>query len=263
VQYVNYPWDTFAAGPAGRRWYHPVPLVRAYAALCRALAGFTVEGMRRNVTLVNSDWIGRLVQARYGIATRTVYPPVVAPPAAGPWETREPGFVCIGRISPEKELDRVLDIVGAVRREVPAARLHLVGTATDPLYRARIVHRARAEGAVLHEDLTREALHALLARQRYGIHGMREEHFGMAPAEMVAAGCLVWVPAGGGQVEIVGDDRLTYGSVEEAVARILAVLRSPAEASALRAHLAARAPRFGTARFVREIREVVTTAGRR
>jgi hypothetical protein len=141
--------------------------------------------------------------------------------------------------------------------------LHLVGTAEDRDYYRRIARRARDEGAMLHENLSRAELLALLARQRYGIHGMPEEHFGMAPAEMVAAGCIVWVPASGGQVEIVGDPRLTYGSVEEAIATILRVLRAPAEQAALRAHLAALAPRFSTERFIREIRSVVAEAGRR
>jgi len=207
-----------------------------------------------NLTLVNSNWSREVFRARYGVLARTVYPPVPVPAPGLPWEAREPGFVCIGRIAPVKELDRVLDIVGAVRRQVPAVRLHLVGTAEDAAYHRHVARRARAEGATLYENLSREALGALLARQRYGIHGMRDEHFGMAPAEMVAAGCIVWVPDSGGQVEIVGDARLTYGSVEEAVARILAVLRAPAEQGALREHLAAMATRFSAERFVREIR---------
>ena len=45
-----------------------------------------------------------------------------------------------------------------------------------------------------------------MASHRYGIHGMREEHFGMAPAELARAGAIVWVPRGGGQMEIVGHE---------------------------------------------------------
>ena len=33
------------------------------------------------------------------------------------------------------------------------------------------------------DNLTRDEVRALMASHRYGIHGMREEHFGMAPAE--------------------------------------------------------------------------------
>jgi glycosyltransferase involved in cell wall biosynthesis len=257
VQYIHYPWNVFTPADQHLRWYHPRALVRPYAGLCRAVSRFSREGMRRNVTLVNSDWTGGVVRRRYGVAARTVHPPVATGFPAVPWEAREPGFVCIGRIAPEKTLDRVLDIVAAVRREVPAVRLHLVGTPEHRGYYRHVAGRARAEDVALHHDLSRADLVALMTRQRYGLHGMPEEHFGMAVAEMVAAGCIVWAPDSGGQVEIVGDARLTYGSVEEAVAKILRVLRAPDEQAALRAHLAAQAPRFSPERFIREIRTAV------
>ena len=263
VQYINYPWNVFTPAVRDLRWYHPRALVRLYAALCRAVSRFSREGMCRNVTLVNSDWTGGVVQRQYGIVTRTVYPPVATGLPAVPWEAREPGFLCIGRIAPEKALDRVLDIVAAVRRQVPAVRLHLVGTPEHRGYYWHIAQRARSEGVALHHDLPRADLVALMTRLRYGIHGMPEEHFGMAVAEMVSAGCLVWAPASGGQVEILGDARLTYDTVGEAVAKILRVLRAPDEQAALRAHLAARAPRFSTERFVREIRAMVAPSSAR
>ena len=89
---------------------------------------------------------------------------------------------------------------------------------------------------------------------------MREEHFGMAPAEMVRAGCIVWVPDAGGQVEIVADPRLIYGSVDDAVAKIVRTLRDPGEQAALRAHLAGRWPLFSTDCFMREVRAAVDEA---
>jgi glycosyltransferase involved in cell wall biosynthesis len=260
VQYVHYPWNVFPRLQEDYRWYHLRPLLAAYYRLCTGLSGFTPGGMHHNVTLVNSDWTGRLAQQRYGFASRTVYPPVTGAFPDVPWHAREPGFVCVGRISPEKELDRVIDIVTAVRRRVPEVTLHLVGTGDHGAYHRRIAGRVRAAGFTLHEDLSRGALAALVARQRYGIHGMREEHFGMAPAEMVRAGCVVWVPDGGGQVEIVDDPRLVYGSVDEAIATILRVLRDPHEETTLRKHLAGRAPLFSAERFMVEVRQAVADA---
>ncbi|HEY2992570.1 MAG TPA: hypothetical protein VGM22_07145, partial [Methylomirabilota bacterium] len=95
------------------------------------------------------------------------------------------------------------------------------------------------------------------------IHGMLEEHFGMAPAELVRAGCLVWVHDAGGQVEIVDDPRLTYGSVEDAVAKIVATIRDPHETATLRKHLAERGAMFSTERFMREVRAAVEEAAAR
>jgi glycosyltransferase involved in cell wall biosynthesis len=261
VQYIHYPWNLFPRPAVDLRWYHLRALLPLYYRLCDVIAQLSPTGVQRNVTLVNSEWTGRLVRARYGVVGRTVYPPVTAQFPSVPWEARRPGFVCIGRIAPEKELDRVIDIVAGVRAQVPGVQLHIVGTPDHRAYHRRIAARARAAGFAVHENLARGELMELVAGQRYGIHGMREEHFGMAPAELVCAGCVVWVPDGGGQVEIVGDARLCYGGVEDAVVRIVRTLRDPTEEAALRAHLATRAPLFSTDRFMAEIRRAVADAG--
>lgn len=262
VQYVHYPWNMFPRPAVDLRWYHFGFLLAPYYRLCVGLSGFSADSMRRNVSLVNSDWTGRQAWTRYQMASRTVYPPVTNEASPVPWEARTPDFVCVGRLAPEKELERVLELMTAVRASFGATRLHVVGTSDNDRYYRTIVRRLRAAGdwVQLHENLSRAELLALIGRVRYGIHGMREEHFGMAPAEMVRAGCIVWVPDGGGQVEIVGDKRLTYGSIEDAVAKIAGTLRDPEEQARLRAHLATRAPLFSTERFVQQVRAAVAEA---
>lgn len=80
----------------------------------------------------------------------------------------------------------------------------------------------------------------------------------MAPAEMVRAGCVVWVPGGGGQLEIVGEDsRLTYSSEDDGVEKIVAALADEAGEARLREALAARATRFSTAHFTAQVRRIV------
>ena len=93
--------------------------------------------------------------------------------------------------------------------------------------------------------MSREDLLALIPTYRYGIHGMAAEHFGMAPAEMAAAGCIVFVPNDGGQVEIVNrDPRLLYETVDDAVASITRIMRDPVEQQAVREMLLSRARAF-------------------
>ncbi len=262
VQYVHYPWNMFPRPAVDLRWYHLGFLLAPYYRLCVGLSGFSADSMRRNISLVNSDWTGRQAWTRYGIASRTVYPPVTMAASPLAWEARATEFVCIGRIAREKQLERVLDVMTAVHAAVPSVRLHLVGTNDDARYYRRIVERIRAAGdwVQLHENLSRAELATLVGGVRYGIHGMREEHFGMAPAEMVRAGCIVWVPDGGGQVEIVGDARLTYGSIEEGVAKITRTLGDAEEQTRLRQHLAARAPLFSAERFMQQVRAAVAEA---
>ncbi len=261
VQYINYPWDLLPRPALETRWYHWRGLVTAYRELCIRLAEFSDERMRQTPALVSSDYVGRLVDQRYGLVPRTLYPPVMGSFPAVDWPARERTFLCVGRIAPDKQLDRVIDILARVRAEIPDTRLRIVGT-PEGAYAERIAARVRAEGPwiTLESGLSREALAALMARHRYGIHGHLNEHYGMVVAEMVHAGCIVWVPNDGGQVEIVGDPRLRYDTVESAAASILRTMRDPGEEADLRGRLAVQARRFSTETFVREFRAVIAAA---
>jgi glycosyltransferase involved in cell wall biosynthesis len=260
IQYIHYPITLRPRPPADLRWYHLAPLLAVYYRLCDAIAVTSIDRVRRNLTLVNSDWTGARVTRLYGISTETLYPPVTGDFPPVPWATRENGVVCVGRISPEKNLDRVIDIMLAVRRRAPDIRLHLIGTPGPRGYTRRIRRRALQHRTwiTLHEDLPRADLIHLVARQRYGIHGMRDEHFGIAPAEMLRAGCIVWVPRGGGQVEIVGgDERFLYDGIDDAVARIVQTLEDPRRQEQQRADLAARRAAFSAERFMTGMRAAV------
>jgi glycosyltransferase involved in cell wall biosynthesis len=261
IQYVHYPKLDPIRPAVELRWYHGSrAAVSLYYKLGRRLGGISDEGIRRNVTLVNSAFIAARIRALHGIDATVLHPPVPGNFSAVPWEARENAFVALGRISPEKRLEDVVEIVRRVRARGEAVRLHLVGTDDDARYTERIRRLAAADAAwiTLHEDLARSDVAALLARQRYGIHAMGGEHFGIAVAEMVRAGCIVFVPRTGGPIEIVGDDdRLLFSSLDEAVERIVTTLREPARQTALRDHLETRAGRFTAAHFVARMREIV------
>ena len=97
-----------------------------------------------------------------------------------------------------------------------------------------------------------------MGSHRYGIHGMREEHFGMAPAELARAGVIVWVPAGGGQMEIVGrDPALMFESDDDAVEKMLRTMADAAEQRRLRDLLAMTSEQFSTAHFMEQVRGIV------
>jgi glycosyltransferase involved in cell wall biosynthesis len=88
---------------------------------------------------------------------------------------------------------------------------------------------------------------------------MREEHFGIAVAEMTRAGCIVFVHDGGGQVEIVGDEPgLRYRSDFEAVDKICKLLDDDDEQQRLREVLGNRANRFNESSFMTGIQKIVS-----
>ena len=261
IQYVHYPKLDLERPAVDLRWYHGSKALRTlYHHIGRRVGGITIEGVRRNLTLVNSEFIAARLRALHGIEPVVLHPPVPGAFPDVPWNAREDGFVLIGRISPEKRIEDAIEILRRIRARGPAVRLHVVGTDDDPAYTARIRRLAATEAAwiTLHENLARPELMALLGRQRYGIHAMEAEHFGIAVAEMVRAGCIVFVPRTGGPIEIVGrDERLLFGSPEDAAEKITAVLHDPERQSALRTHLAGRAEGLTAETFVTRFRELV------
>ncbi len=264
IQYIHYPTYLRPRPDVDLRWYHPPQGgLNLYYRLADRIAGFSLARMKQNVSLVNSDWTGAHVERFLGITTRTLYPPVADPGPGAPWAERRTAFLTIGRLSPEKEYERVIAILSRVRERVPGLTLTIVGTWDRHArrYRDQLFDLARSLGPwiTFRQDVSRDEIRALMATHRYGIHGMREEHFGMAPAELARAGCIVWVPAGGGQMEIVGrEPALMYDSVDDAVTKILRTIGDPAEQLRLRDVLAA-SERFSTAHFVRQVREIVAT----
>jgi len=263
IQYVHYPTYLRPRPEVDLRWYHrPQEGLNLYYALADRIAGFSFDRMKANLTLVNSDWTGEHVARFLGITTRTLYPPVVDPGPGLPWAERRNAFLAIGRISPEKEYERVMNILARLRRQAPDVTLTIIGTRDRHArrYFQTLTALAASLGSWIdfRDNLTRDEVRALMAASRYGIHGMREEHFGMAPAEMVRAGAIVWVPRGGGQMEIVGrEPALMYESEEDAVEKIARTLASAAEQQRLREKLAAIGEQFSTARFMAQVRTIV------
>jgi glycosyltransferase involved in cell wall biosynthesis len=224
------------------------------------IAGFSYDRMKENITLVNSYWTGTKVREIYGIDSTTVYPPVLGSFPKVPWEDRENGLVCIGRILPWKKLEKIIEITEAVRSSVPETHLHIIGTiGRQRGYLDHLLHLVRdSSWIVLNENVPREELVRLIASHRYGIHGMVDEPFGMAVAEMVHGGCIVFVPRNAGPMEIVGgEDRLLYETTEEAVRKIIRVMRSPNEQGLLRSYLDSRRDMFCREQFVQRIQQIV------
>jgi glycosyltransferase involved in cell wall biosynthesis len=263
IQYVHYPTYLRPRPVVDLRWYHPPQAgLNLYYDLADRIAGFSLDRMKANVTLVNSNWTGDHVSRFLGITTRTLYPPVVEPALGLPWAERRHGFLAVGRLSPEKEYERVMRILARVRERVPEITLTIIGTSDrhTQRYFASLKSLGESLGPWIQfrDNLSRDEVRGMMAAYRYGLHGMREEHFGMAPAEMARAGMIVWVPRGGGQVEIVGrEPALMYDTDDEAVEKISGALMSPSAQQRLRDHLATVAVQFSATHFVQEIRDIV------
>ncbi len=259
LQYIHYPWGYWPRPDADLRWFHRIPgVLPLYYRLGDMIAPVSAGEIANNRTLVNSDWTGEKFRERYSGETTTVYPPITAAPLV-PWSEREDTFVVLGRIAPEKEIETAIRIVDGLRAAGHPVRLRIVGSVVGQGYYRKIRRLVETrDWATIHLDVSRDERLAILSRSRYGLHAMSEEHFGMAPAEMARSGCVVFVPRAGGQVEVVGgDDRVMYGSVDEAISKISRVLSAPWLQSELQQMLLARGTMFAPERFRDRIRAIV------
>jgi glycosyltransferase involved in cell wall biosynthesis len=264
IQYVHDPSPMFRPrGGLDWGWYHArSPLGVVYFELGARLVGFSYERMRRNLTLVPSEWVRQWVRRVHDIDSMILHPPAAGVFPNVPWSERVNGFVWCGRLHPSKRVELVIDIVERVRRRGVPATLTLIGVFDNPResYREHVLSLVaeRAAWVTLHENVDRVELCRLMTAHRYGLHGTAEEYFGMAVAELVRAGTIVFVPRGGGQVEIVGgDDRFLFLAAEEAAEKIVRTMQDPALQDSLRATLAQMGHRFSPEWFVREFRRIV------
>lgn len=247
--------------PGARSWaHHPGLPRRAYLGLARLIAGRSGYDGRDDWVIANSQWTADVLAARRGIGCRRVlYPPVVCDVPAVPWGERENGFVCLGRVSHEKRIEHMIDIVARVRALGHDVHLHVIGPIGQDVYSRMIASKIAANAGWCFADgarLGREKF-ALLARHKWAIHARTQEAFGIAVAEQVCSGCVPFVPASGGPAEIVAEPSLCYHDATDAVTKIDALLRDEARQRQVRGHLAERATGFSVERFMTEFRQIV------
>ena len=241
-----------------RWWYADSPLRRAYFGLCNLISTSDAQNFKRDLIVANSNWSAARLREKLGIEARTLYPPVAGDFPRVPEAEKENGFVCLGRVVAEKRVLEMIQILVRVRLKGHDIHLHILGETEDPQYERELRKLAeQQQGWVFLENkVFGKRKKDLLARHRFGIHGCTGEAFGIAVAEMVKAGCIVFVPEGGGQTEIVNHADLIYPDDGAAVRKIDAILRSPEKQHGLRDHLLAGSRRFSTEIFQRGILEL-------
>jgi glycosyltransferase involved in cell wall biosynthesis len=210
--------------------------------------------LREDLVIANSNWTAALLKEHCGVKTApVVYPSVWAEFSEVPWEEKEQAFVMIGRIAPEKRVERVIAILDAVRCRGYDIRLHLCGHIGNDAYGRRISKLCgeRREWIIQEGQVKGQRKSRILANCRFGIHTREAEPFGIAVAEMVKAGAIVFAPNDGGQAEVLGHPDLLFAHMDDAAEKIIAVLSDREKQKYLRVYLAGRSQIFGSERFIK------------
>ena len=260
ITYVHYPWVYLPRPQDELQWFHRIPgAVAAYRGLCQWLSGGSDEGLRRNVLVANSSYIAGLVRQVHGVDSTVVFPPVTSEFPDIPWARRERALVAVGRVHGSKRWEMAVAIVDELRRRGHALGLTLVGHRDDAEYARRLERLAATRPWFrMRLDVSRDELSLAVASHRYGIHTMEKEHFGMGPAEILRAGCLLFAHSSGGPVEILGgESRLLFDDVRDAADKLERMLSDAALEAELRARMDARRPLFTVEAFCAAMRDLV------
>jgi glycosyltransferase involved in cell wall biosynthesis len=266
IQYVHYPrrYRNLASSEhLSVRW--PVSqLIKLYKSVIRAFANFDPSTVASSTLLANSSRTANRIHQWYNVQPQILNPPIHASELSWetPWEMREDGFVYVGRIHPGKRIHELIEIVTWVRSHGHEVHFHVIGPrdVDEPWYLDRIESIASVHDYVtLEGPMYGHALRDMLHTHKYGISGNPGEQFGMAVAEMVAAGMIPFVPNSGGQRNIVGEDnRVMFNSPEEAVEKILTVL-SAQEPRSIRQNFPDIQAEYGKENFQGAILQLVDT----
>ena len=160
-----------------------------------------------------------------------------------------PRVVVVGRLTPAKRLDVLVDAMAEVRREIPDAELHLVG---DGPARADLQERARAlgGGVVVHGRLPDARRDALLGSAWLTVSTLGRDHRDPSLLEANAAGVPALGSSSAGPGDVVRDGLTGWlvggepADLAGALVRALVTLADPATAAVVAERARAWAARF-------------------
>jgi len=156
---------------------------------------------RSGRVLANSTWTAHMVYRVYGIIPDVLYPPVDIDyfREASMNSNREKIIVTISRFSPEKKLEKILDVA----RELPDYTFIIVGS--TGLGSEKVIEdlkeridKLKLRNVELKPNLPRSQLRELLEEALFYLHPEFTEHFGIAVVEAMSAGCIPIVYRDGG-----------------------------------------------------------------
>jgi len=247
--------------------YRDTLLRRAYLAIASAYGKPSGRNMLRDdLVIANSRWTAEVLKLPCGLdGAAVISPPVWTEFPTVAWENKELSFAMIGRIAPEKQIERAIVILEKVRRRGYSFRFHICGEITNDAYGRRISRLCKeyAEWIILEGRVSGRKKAAILSQCKFGIQATSAESFGIAVAEMVKAGAIVFAPIDGGTAETLQDPALLFANTDEAVEKIVTVLDIPSLQTALRIHLVKQSHLFSATTFMREARACIAGTLRR
>ena len=202
----------------------------------------------------NSKYVHNRLAAFYGDFHDTIfYPPTTYEPEAhvdAP-HREQLRVICLGRISKEKRLTDIIDIVERARGlSGKDIKLTIAGPCGNGGYAKMIRQSVEARKWItLVDGVFGKAKDDLLRSGCFAVHARRDEEFGIAVTEYLKAGLIPVVPDEGGSCEVVDRPELSYSTNEDAATKLARLVSDSAFAEAMREHCRSRALTFSRSEY--------------
>ena len=188
--------------------------------------------------LCNSEFTKRQVVKLTKRKLDVLYPPVEVEEIHP--KKKDPIIASIGRFSPEKKFEALVEAFIHLENVVPEFTLHLIGAYRDEAdreYFAKLKRQAKGHRIVFHKNMPHAQVLAFLEKTKIYWHArgfgetdpVEYENFGITTVEAMAAGCIPIVINLGAQPEIVQDGKngFTWNTIEELVEKTASALYNP------------------------------------
>jgi len=201
-------------------------LWRFYSAPYRAFYRLFSQNIYSTRILSITEYVAGLCKQAWGVDSDVVYFPVPYDEWEPPSNSSREGVITIGRFSPEKNQIEQVRVTEALRRAGVSSPVNIVGAVASRLshdlyMRLRNEAERRAiSNLSFHPNLPRTEVVSLAHSSKAFLHTMRNEHFGIATVEAIAAGCVPIVHESGGSEEIVPFEELRFRTLEECVEKV-------------------------------------------
>lgn len=189
------------------------------------ISNSSFKGIRRNITLVNSEFMKNIVDVIYTLPSQILYPGFLVNDCKDNfdnWDSRKFQFITIGRISPDKDYDKGLHLFRTITEIFPNSEFIIIGNINDNKYFNELKSKINQLSLPLSFalDVTNQELNNLLKSSKFYVHLKEYEHFGISIVEAIQSGCIPFVHDSGGQKEIVTPDILRYKDANDLCKKI-------------------------------------------
>ena len=222
IEYIHYPRNL--SGTRGKRRFAWIKKV-----IQKIILSNETDRSGKTVKIANSKWTrDNIKKDQKETNTIVIYPPV------NTYKTRESNkdefnIVSLSRISPDKYIETTISNFNALRKRNQKLTLSIIGSTKncDKYYVKHIKELCGLNESIeIYLDVSESTKKTLLCKATYGLHSMPKEHFGIAIVEMMSFRMIPFVPNGGGQIEVVNNEMLTYSSKNDLLQKFELVLNN-------------------------------------